>query len=118
MSNRQGRRRIAASQRKLSRDAAPGEILGKTDMPIRVDAKQVMASILKVCQEQFPGYDVTLFLAAKEAAPGEEFPRFNYGSTASREDMIAVLMAFIDKQAKLAGLNVEIADEPPVETPQ
>ena len=62
---------------------------------------------------------MTLFIAEAEAPAGENRdPRFNYASTANREDMIAVLEAFVLKQRSAAAKLDKIADEPPTEMKQ
>lgn len=101
MANRQQRRAAAASEKeKLARDAKPEDILpgghGPTNLP---GAGDVMTRILRSLQEWMPGWDFTLFAfePPSRAKAEDRLPRFNYGSTVERADMLAVLKAFIMK---------------------
>ncbi|MGY3393406.1 hypothetical protein ACVWW6_005997 [Bradyrhizobium sp. USDA 3311] len=109
--NRKDRR----AQRKLSRDARPEEIFPERHGPVQLGLREMMPGIVRIVERQLgPNYHVTLFIGEKDAPPGEDrLPRFNYCSSANREDMIAVLEAFILKQ-RVEGAKLDrIADEPP-----
>lgn len=87
---------------KRSRDAKPHEIFpdghGPTNLPGRGD---VMTNVLKTLRELMPGWDFTLFAfePPAQAKAAGRLPRFNYGSTVERADMLAVLNAFILKNS-------------------
>lgn len=111
MTNRAERRR----REKLSRNATADEIFpkgqhGPTNLP---GAGNSMTNILGALRELMPGWEFTLF-AFEPPAEGKKhnrLPRFNYGSTVDRPDMVAVLEAFLLKQkdpaeyARLAQLD-------------
>lgn len=85
---------------KLSRDAPPGEILQSDHGPANLPGKgDVMTNILNSLRELMPGWEFTLFAfePPSKAAEAGRLPRFNYGSTVERPDMLAVLDAFILK---------------------
>jgi hypothetical protein len=108
-----------AKRRKLSRDAAPGEIFPGSHGPVQsqtlVEAMTlVMDTLKKLFGEQF---HISLFLAEKESSEGRELPRFNYMSTAEREDMIAVMKAFVAKNSDFAKAE-KINEEPPTNARQ
>ena len=100
---------------KLSRDAAPEEILQGDHGPVRgVPGKgDVVTNMLSALQDLMPGWNFTIFMfePPANAAKANRLPAFNYGSTVERADMLAVLKAFILKNenpadyAKLAKLD-------------
>lgn len=107
--NRHDRR----AAKRMSRDATPDEIFPGGAKPIPVKTADVMTAVMEKLEEFFPGFHITMFLAEKEPSEGRELPRFNYMSTAERPDMIAVLKAFIAKEA-IEGPKLErIKDDPP-----
>ena len=114
--NRKQRR----ADRKRSRDATPGEIFPGEHGPVQTSLQELMPGLLRIIQRHLgPNFSVTLFIAENEPPKGENRdPRFNYASTACREDMIAVLEAFILKQRSAGAKLDKIADEPPTETRQ
>ena len=61
----------------------------------------MMTAALNALREGLPGYDFALFMFEKKPAAGRELPRFNYGSTCDRADMVNVLNAFVQKNAHL-----------------
>lgn len=103
-------------RRKLARDATPEEIFPGRHGPIQTEVREQMNQLAKFLQSELPGYDITLFVAEREA--DGRFPRFNYISTADRRDMIAVLKAFIAKNEAEGEKVAKINDEPPTETKQ
>lgn len=98
---------------KLSRNARPDEIFPGQHGPANLPGKgDVITNLLSALRELMPGWDFTLFAfePPSQAARDGRLPRFNYGSTVERADMIAVLKAFIlknenpaeyERQAKL-----------------
>lgn len=102
---------------KLSRHATDDQIFPGGHGPIPVDTAAVMTALMERLKAFFPGFEITMFLAEKEGKDGRS-PRFNYMSTASREDMYAVLRAFLAKNAAIGEKLDKINDSPPTERPQ
>jgi|SRR5579871_6618380 len=96
---RRPNRRERRKMEKLSRNATPDEILPGTHRP--PFAKDHMSAVLDALKEGLPGYEFAVFMFEKTAAPGQELPRFNYGSTCDRADMVNVLNAFVKKNEHL-----------------
>jgi hypothetical protein len=71
--------------------------------------KKKMISVIEAIKEVFPRCHVTLFIADIEGKDGLP-PRFNYASTANRDDMVAVLKAFIERQEN-EKLKISLVDE-------
>lgn len=114
--NRRERRAVAARERKLSRDAASDEIFppGEPHGPVQPAAESLMRALLRFAREHLPDYEVTIFLAERaEAAGAGRLPRFNYGSTADRADMVAVLRAFVERHQADAATLDKIHEPPP-----
>jgi hypothetical protein len=113
--NRSARRKARAEGR-LARDAKPEEIFpDDRHGPIQPEAYDTMNKVAHALKAIFgDNYDITLFVAERQPPAGQDrAPRFNYISTAAREDMVAVLEAFVAKH-KGAWLKLDkIADEPP-----
>lgn len=103
-------------RRKLSRDARPEEIFGGRHGPIQTEIRDQMNAVAAALQQGFPGYDITLFVAEREA--DGRLPRFNYISTADRRDMLAVLKAFVLKNDAEAAALDKINDAPPTDIKQ
>ena len=113
-------RRDRRKQRKLARHATPSEIFPDAPhAPIQGAIREQMLRAMDILKRAFPAYDVTLFLAERALPAAEQrLPRFNYASTAEREDMVAVLDAFITKNRADADKVDMIKDVPPTETAQ
>lgn len=123
--NRAARRRQRAEQRqrstpKASRDATTEEIFPGAHGPLQDTAGDIMRALALHVAKVWPGHDLAFFVfepAAVAIAQGRA-PRFNYASTVSRPDMVAVLKAFIEKNA-VDGPKVDrIEDTPPTERRQ
>lgn len=85
---------------KQSRDARPDEILQGDHGPVNMPGQgDVMTNILNTLRELMPGWEFALFAfePPADAKENQRLPRFNYGSTVERPDMLAVLDAFILK---------------------
>lgn len=85
---------------KRSRDAKPDEIFPGSHGPVNMPGHgDVMTNLLKALRDLMPGWDFTLFAfePPAQAKAAGRLPRFNYGSTVERADMLAVLDAFILK---------------------
>lgn len=109
------RRERRASGKKLSRNATSDEILPSRHGPVQTGLVDVMKAAVDVLREHLgANYHITLFVAEASVPAGEDrLPRFNYMSTAAREDMLAVLAAFVEKN-RAAGPSIDkIHDEPP-----
>lgn len=104
--------------RKLSRDATDDEIFPDRHGPIQGNISDLMLAAMRALKEGFPGFEITLFLAEKKPSEGRAQPRFNYASTAAREDMYAVLRAFVAKNAEIAPALDKINDAPPTDSKQ
>lgn len=104
-------------RRKLSRHATNDEIFPDGHKPIPTDTASVMTAVMKMLQDFFPGFEITMFLAEKQGKAGRA-PRFNYMSTAAREDMYAVLRAWLAKNEAIAEKLDKIDDAPPTERRQ
>lgn len=109
--NRQQRR----AQKKLARDASPSEVFPERHGPLQTSLAGTMQAAVEVLRDHLgTNFDVTLFVAERLPADGaDRLPRFNYISTAERPDMIAVLRAFIEKQAVEGPKLDKINEEPP-----
>lgn len=105
-------------RRKLSRHATNEEIFPGGHGPIQSDIRERMLAVMEALRQGFPGFDITLFVAERVPSEGRTEPRFNYASTAEREDMYAVLRAFLAKNQVLGDKLDRIADAPPTERPQ
>lgn len=113
--NRHARR----AQEKLSRHATNDEIFPGKHGPVQPEVADNMARTMRALQAIFgDNYDITLFIAERNATGGRDAPRFNYASTADRCDMYAVLRAFLAKNSALAETLDKIADAPPTEQKQ
>lgn len=85
---------------KPARNSKPDEILPGGHGPVNLPGKgDVMTNLLNALRELMPGWEFTLFAfePPETAKTAGRLPRFNYGSTVEREDMLAVLDAFILK---------------------
>jgi hypothetical protein len=113
-------RRDRRAARKLSRHAAPEEIFPGEHGPIQTGIGETMTAALRAIRRSLgPGYEITLFVAEASPPLGERrLPRFNYASTANRDDMIAVLEAFVLKHRSAAPKLDRFDDPPPSSTPQ
>jgi len=113
--NRHDRRKA----RKRSRDATPDEIFppGHPHSGVQPGIHDALNRMMNVLRDAFPGYGVTLFLNER-GNPEGRLPRFNYASTEDREDMVAVLEAFIAKNRAEGPKIDRIAETPPTDTPQ
>ncbi|KGT73663.1 hypothetical protein MA20_42670 [Bradyrhizobium japonicum] len=118
--SRRERRAQKSAERKSARDAKPGEIFPERHGPIQATLAGTMQAAVEVLRERLgSNFDVTLFVAERLPSDGSDrLPRFNYISTAARPDMIAVLKAFIEKQAVEGPKLDKIEDEPPTESRQ
>lgn len=108
--NRHKRRKA----RKLSRDATPDEIF-PPDHPhagVQPGIRDQMLETMEILRKGFAGYGITLFLNER-GNPAGRLPRFNYASTESREDMLAVLEAFVAKHRGEADKLDKIKGAPP-----
>lgn len=76
----------------------------------------VLQSTMKGLTKIFPLCHITL-LVAPYSADGTRAP-VNYVSTADRDDMIAVMQEFVDRQNEIPAELSKINDEPPSETQQ
>lgn len=102
---------MGEQKRKLSRHATDDEIFPGRHGPAQADAAGKMTVVMDVLKDLFgPNYDLTLFVAEK-TAEGRD-PRFNYISTAAREDMYAVLRAFLAKNSAIGAVLDKINDSP------
>lgn len=107
--------------RKRARDATPDEIFGPTYSghgPQQPQAAAAMRRILRKLTKMAPDFDVVLFLIEKPERAVGRLPRFNYGATVERADMVAVLDAFVAKNRAHGAVLDKIADPPPTETVQ
>lgn len=107
-------------RRKLARHGTPDEIFPPSQPhgPIQPEIHERMNKVADALRLAFPGCDITLFVAERDATAGRKYPRFNYISTAAREDMVAVLKAFVAKNNAEAGKVDKIMDPPPTRTRQ
>jgi glycerol-3-phosphate responsive antiterminator len=105
-------------RRKLSRHATNDEIFPGGHAPIQSSARDKMLAIMQVLKDTLPGFEITLFIAERKASEGRTEPRFNYASTAAREDMYAVLRAFLAKNEAIGATLDQIADAPPTDSKQ
>lgn len=113
--NRKQRR----TEMKRSKDATPDEIFpGRNHRPIQGDIHGTMNTLAEALKDIFPGFDFTLFVAERHQPSKKQLPRFNYISTCDREDMIAVLKAFIAKNEVMAEDLDKINEPPPTSTKQ
>lgn len=117
MSTRHERRRLAKAKSTLSRHATDDEILPGGHRPLEPTVGDAMIAILEAVKATFPDHEITLFIAERTGKDGQ-LPRFNYASTAAREDMYAVLRAFLNKNSAIADKLDKIMDEPTTETRQ
>jgi hypothetical protein len=97
-------------RRKLSRHATDEEIFPAGHGPIQSAIRDKMNAVMGALEQGFPGFDVTLFVAERKPSEGREEPRFNYISSAAREDMYAVLRAFLAKNADIGAKLDKIND--------
>ena len=113
--NRQQRRGAATRARKLARDASASEIFPQTHGPVQSNLVDLMRVAVDALREQLgKNFDITLFVAERLPADGtDRLPRFNYMSTAEREDMVAVLKAFAEKNAAIGAKLDKINETPP-----
>lgn len=113
--NRKHRRAKDSQDAKLARDATTAEIFPAGHGPVQSNLVDVMKVAVDVLREALgTNFDVTLFVAERLPSDGtDRLPRFNYMSTAAREDMLAVLKAFSEKNAAVAPKLDKINDEPP-----
>lgn len=102
-------------RRKLARDTTdPEEIFPAGHGPVQSETVAFMHTLLGAVREALPNFDVTIFLSEREVLDGtDRLPRFNYGSTADRPDMLAVLKAFVAKNEVAASALDKINDPPP-----
>jgi hypothetical protein len=114
--NRKQRR----ADRKLSRDATPEEIFPGEHGPAQAEVARTMQTVLSVLRDAFgPNYDITLLVGERDVPPDQNrLPRFNYASTGSREDMLAVLDAFVLKNRQAGPKLDKINEAPPTESKQ
>lgn len=94
------------SARSTRRDKILQGAHGPANLP---GAGDVMTNLLSALRELVPGWEFALFAIEPpdRAKADGRLPRFNYGSTVERADMLAVLEAFILKNkdpAKYASL--------------
>lgn len=122
--NRAARRRLKADQMharlKAARNATTAEIFPGAHGPLQDTAGDIMRALALHVAKVWPGYDLAFFVfepAAAALAQGRA-PRFNYASTVSRPDMLAVLKAFIEKNAVDGPKADKIDDTPPTEARQ
>lgn len=110
-------RRVA---RKLARDAGNDEIFPGRHGPIQKEAGQQMIAIMEAIKDTLgANYEITLFVAEKKVLDGtDRMPRFNYASTANREDMYAVLRAWLAKNSAIGDKIDKIEDQPPTDMRQ
>jgi hypothetical protein len=119
--NRRDRRAARAQGQTLARDRTPDEIFPPHHPhgPVQPQAETLMRTLLDFARDKLPGYDITVFLSERQAPEGSNrLPRFNYGSTCDRADMVAVLQAFIAKNTRSAEKLDKINEPPPTETRQ
>lgn len=118
--NRRERRAQQSRTAKLARNASAEEIFPGGHGPVQSGLVDLMTVAIEALRESIgSNYDVTLFVAEREPADGSaRLPRFNYMSTAAREDMLAVLKAFADRNGALGPTLEKIKDEPPTRTAQ
>lgn len=101
-------------RRKLSRHATNDEIFPEKHGPVQPEIASQMTATLKALKAIYgDNYEITLFIAERKATADRARPRFNYGSTAARRDMYAVLRAFLAKNEALGDALDKIEDEPP-----
>lgn len=105
-------------RRKLSRNATNEEIFPAGHAPIQSNISERMLAVMDALKAGFPGFDVTLFLAERKPSDGRTDPRFNYASTAAREDMYAVLRAFLAKNEAIGEKLDKINDPSPTQNNQ
>jgi hypothetical protein len=106
--------------RKLSRDATDDEIFPGRHGPIQSEARDQMLAIMKAVQDVLGDkYEITLFVAEKKAPDGSNRePRFNYASTANREDMYAVIRAWLAKNSEIGEKLEKILGQPETDAKQ
>jgi hypothetical protein len=114
--NRHQRRR----GEKLARDAGPDDIFPAGHGPVQRGVVDIMTAAVDDLRKHLgPNFDVTLFVAERlPPADEDRLPRFNYMSTACREDMLAVLDAFVLKNREVGEKVDKIADKPPTDAKQ
>ena len=83
--NRKQRR----AQRKPARNATPEEIFPGQHGPVQNSLAELMPDLVRIIQDELgSNFTVTLFVAEVEPPATEKrLPRFNYVSSANREDM-------------------------------
>lgn len=113
-------RRAAGAHKKLARDASASEIFPATHGPVQSNLVDLMRASVDALREVLgKNFDVTLFVAERLPADGtDRLPRFNYMSTAEREDMVAVLQAFAAKNSEIGPKLDKINETPPTGTAQ
>ncbi len=118
--NRQQKRGAAARARKLARNASASEIFPAPHGPVQSNLVNLMRVAVDALREQLgKNFDITLFVAERLPADGSDrLPRFNYMSTAAREDMVSVLKAFAEKNAAIGAKLDKIEETPPTGTAQ
>ena len=101
-------------RRKLARHASPEEnAIPGSHGPAQDEAQRLMRALLDTFRESLPGWNFALFMIEPEARAQAEgrMPRFNYGATVARPDMIAILKAWLTRQAEMEAIDKAMAEE-------
>lgn len=101
-------------RRKLARDASPEEnAIPGSHGPAQDEAQRLMCALLDAFQESLPGWNFALFMIEPEERARAEgrLPRFNYGSTVARPDMIAILNAWLARQTEMEAIDKAMSGE-------
>jgi len=85
---------MGEQKRKRAKDATPEENLPGSIQPLQTKIGNAMPGIMELLESLLGGCGITLFVT--------EEGRFNYVSNQDRADMVAMLTAFVAKNADLA----------------
>lgn len=101
-----------AARKKLARDARPEEnIIPGSHGPVQPEVAEFLRKALDTFKRHLPGFDFTLFVMERPEHAGTRAPRFNYGSTVERPDMVALLKAFIAQNEDMAAIDKAMSGE-------
>ncbi len=101
-------------RRKLARDASHDEnAIPGTHGPVQEEASRLMVGMLNTFRECLPGWNFALFVIEPEERARAEgrTPRFNYGSTVDRPDMVAILKAWLVRQEEMEAIDKAMTGE-------
>jgi len=105
---------LARKQRRLQKKAGTPRRLHKPNDSKTASALQ---ATMEALVEFYPGCHVTLLISPMNPETGKH-DQVNYISTANRDEMIAVMKEFIERQDEIPESLSAINDSPPTGTPQ